>query len=92
MISQEPDDFRQHKLYLRETQIEMDFLDQKNISKTDLISSTRNLAALAGLHRSVVRSLFPTLAGDTDIAAVVVCSRTRCFEGPTSRHIICYDS
>jgi exocyst complex component 4 len=36
----------------------MDFLEQKKISKADLISSMRDLAALASLHRSVVRFLF----------------------------------
>ena len=93
MISQEPNDLRQQELYLQETQIEMDFLDQKRIFKTDLISSTQNLAALASLHRSVVCSLIAVLAGDSnDVVVVMVCSRTRCLEGPTSRHIICCDS
>ena len=58
MISQEPNDLRQQELYRQETQIEIDFLEQKKISKADLISSMRDLAALASLHRSVVRSLF----------------------------------
>jgi exocyst complex component 4 len=56
MISQEPNDFRQQELYRQETQIEMDFLEQKKMSNADLISSMRDLAALASLHRSVVRS------------------------------------
>ena len=58
MISQEPNDLRQQELFRQETQIEMDFLEQKKISKADLISSMRDLAALASLHRSVVRFLF----------------------------------
>lgn len=61
MISQEPDGPRQQDLYRQETQIEMGFLGQKKISKADLMSSTRNLAALASLHRSVVCSLFTIL-------------------------------
>ena len=60
MIAQEPNDLRQQELYLRETQIEMDLLEQKKISKADLISSMRNLAALASLHRSVVCFSFAT--------------------------------
>jgi exocyst complex component 4 len=62
MISQEPNDLRQQELYRQETQIEMDFLEQKKISKADLISSVRDIAALASLHRSVVRSLFAAFA------------------------------
>lgn len=58
IISQEPDDLRQQELYRQETQMEMKFLEQKKISKVDLISSMRDLAALASLHRSVVRFLF----------------------------------
>ena len=58
IISQEPDDLRQQELYRQETQMEMKFLEQKKISKADLISSMRDLAALASLHRSVVRFLF----------------------------------
>lgn len=61
-ISQEPDDLRQQELYRQETQIEMNFLEQKKICKGDLISSMRDLAALASLHRSVVRFLFAALA------------------------------
>jgi len=45
----------------------MDFLGQKKISKVDLMSSTRNLAALASLHRSVVCSLFSALTGSPDL-------------------------
>lgn len=59
MVSQELNGPRQKELCCEETQIEMDFLGQKKIFKTDLMSSTRNLAALASLHRSVVCSLFP---------------------------------
>jgi exocyst complex component 4 len=63
LISQEPNDLRQQELYRQETQIEMDFLNKKKkISKADLISSTRELAALASLHRSVVRYLFSAFA------------------------------
>lgn len=63
MISQELNGLRQQELYRQETQIEMDFLKQKKrISKADLISSMRDLAALASLHRSVVRSLFAAFA------------------------------
>ena len=60
--SQEPNDLRQQELYRQETQIEMDFLERKKISKADLISSMRDLAALASLHRSVVRFLYGAFA------------------------------
>ncbi|KAF8807754.1 hypothetical protein BYT27DRAFT_7189848 [Phlegmacium glaucopus] len=53
MSMKEPNGPRQQELYRQETRIEMDFLGQKKISKVDLMSSTRNLAALASLHRSV---------------------------------------
>ncbi|KAH9486575.1 putative exocyst complex component sec8 [Psilocybe cubensis] len=42
-----------HKLYRQETNIQLQFLGEKQLSKDDLIVSTKNLSALASLHYSV---------------------------------------
>lgn len=41
------------QLYRQETHIEMEFLGERMVTREDLISSTKTLAALASLHRSV---------------------------------------
>jgi len=42
------------QLYRQETHIEMEFLGEKTVIREDLISSTKTLASLASLYRSVV--------------------------------------
>lgn len=46
-----------HQLCRQESNIEIDFLGQDTIAKKDLVPSTRNIAALARLYKSLV-SLF----------------------------------
>ncbi|KAF8167728.1 exocyst complex component sec8 [Crassisporium funariophilum] len=53
MSMKEPDGPKQQQLYRQETHIEMEFLAQKKVTKEDLVSSTRNIGALASLYRSV---------------------------------------
>lgn len=52
---QEYDTTKQSQLCRQETNIEFEFLRQQLIRKEDLITSSRNLAALASLYRSIVR-------------------------------------
>lgn len=47
---------KQQSLCRQETNIELEFLRQSVITKDDLVISTRDLAALATLHRSIVCS------------------------------------
>jgi len=47
-------------LFDKETSVEMKLLGEAIVRKEDLISSNRNVSALATLYRSVV-SIFPSL-------------------------------
>ena len=45
------------QLCRQETHLELNYLGEAQITKSDLVSSTRNLAGLCGLYRSVVSSI-----------------------------------
>jgi hypothetical protein len=51
---QEENIVKQHQLCRQETNLELELLGRKAITHTDLVPSTRNLAALASLYRSIV--------------------------------------
>ncbi|KAJ7071200.1 exocyst complex component sec8 [Mycena amicta] len=53
LTSSENDLPKQQQLCRQETNLEMDFLGQNAIQRTDLVVSIRNLGALASLYRSV---------------------------------------
>ncbi|KAF9457349.1 Sec8 exocyst complex component-specific domain-containing protein [Collybia nuda] len=44
---------KQYQLYQQETNLELEFLGKRTLTRADLIPSIRNLAALASLYRSV---------------------------------------
>ncbi|KAF9527778.1 exocyst complex component sec8 [Crepidotus variabilis] len=53
MTTQASNRLRRQQLYKKEADLELSFIAEQTVSKDDLISSTRNLAALASLQRSV---------------------------------------
>lgn len=59
MLLQGSDTAKQQQLCRQETNLELELLGQKTVTKADLVPAVRNLAALANLYRSVVNVSFP---------------------------------
>jgi len=51
--TEDADSPKQQQLCRQETELELNFVGRETVSQTDLVPSTRNLAALASLYRSV---------------------------------------
>lgn len=54
VVLQHSNNVIRRQLSRQETHLELNYLGQAQIAKHDLVSSTRNLAGLCGLYRSVV--------------------------------------
>lgn len=57
ILLQETSTVIRHQLCRQETHLELSYLGEAQITKNDLVSTTRNLAGLCGLYRSVVSSI-----------------------------------
>lgn len=65
----------QQQLCKQETNLELGFLGQKNLTKSDLVPSVRNLAGLASLYHSIVRDLILS-SPSSHRSSVLVCGGT----------------